>query len=76
MSTGTLLATIDRTWDQRAEQRERLADVREELKARARRTNERVVEVLAKRPRGVVASPTDLLVTKETEQTIAPHCED
>jgi polysaccharide pyruvyl transferase CsaB len=76
MSTGTLLATIDRTWDQRAEQRERLAGVRAELQARARRTNERVVEALAKRHGGVAVSSTDLLVEEEAEQTIAPHCED
>lgn len=74
MSTGTLLSTIDRTWDQRAAQRERLAKVRDELQARSRRTNERVVEVLAKRRAEVVAPATDLLVADE--QPIARHCED
>lgn len=78
-SAGKLLATIDRTWDHRAAQRERLAGVREELQARARRTNERVLEVLARQQRGVAPPPTDLLVEgvgEEAERPMTPNFED
>jgi polysaccharide pyruvyl transferase CsaB len=73
-SAGKLLATIDRTWDHRAAQRERLAGVRDELRARARRTNERVVDLLTKGRGGVVAPPTDLLVPDQ--RPVTPNFED
>ncbi|MCO5166014.1 MAG: polysaccharide pyruvyl transferase family protein [Planctomycetes bacterium] len=62
-SVGRLLATIDRTWDHREALRARLGAGREELRARARRTHARLLELVARR-RGF-ERPTDLLAPQD-----------
>ncbi|MBX3470823.1 MAG: polysaccharide pyruvyl transferase family protein [Planctomycetes bacterium] len=57
-SVGRLLATIDRTWDHREALRARLGAGREELRARARRTHARLLELVRRRGLG---GQTDLL---------------
>jgi polysaccharide pyruvyl transferase CsaB len=57
-SAGRLLAMIDKTWDDREQQIQRLAEGRAALQARARRTHERLVELLG----GLSSKTTDLLV--------------
>jgi polysaccharide pyruvyl transferase CsaB len=50
---GQLIARIDRSWDQRREIRERIRERLPDLKARARRTNELLMDVLS---RGAITS--------------------
>lgn len=47
---GQLIATIDRSWDTRAQIREKIAGRLPDLKARARRTNEILLSVLRDHP--------------------------
>jgi polysaccharide pyruvyl transferase CsaB len=47
---GQLLASIDRSWDQRAEIRAKIAERVPELKERARRTNQLLLELLHREP--------------------------
>jgi polysaccharide pyruvyl transferase WcaK-like protein len=46
VTTGSLMAYIDRSWDSREEFRERIAHLLPPLQERARRTNEAAVGVL------------------------------
>jgi len=62
---GQLIARIDRSWDRREEIRARIRDRLPELKSRARRTNELLLEVLRKREK-----PDQPL---ETESAVAAH---
>ncbi len=52
---GQLLARIDRSWDRRAEIREKIASRRATLQERARRTNELLLGALRRPPDGPVA---------------------
>ncbi len=51
IGSGQLIARIDRTWDRRAEVRAQIRERLPELRARAKRTNELLVEVLESRGR-------------------------
>lgn len=62
---GQLIARIDRSWDRREEIRARIRDRLPELKSRARRTNELLMEVLRERK-----SPSQPL---ETQPAAAAH---
>ena len=56
---GQLIATIDRSWDTRAEIRERIAARFPALKASAKRTNELLLSVLRERPAREVGQTLD-----------------
>ena len=60
---GQLIARIDRSWDTRGEVREKIGERLPGLKARARRTNELLVDLLGKRSTEALksdhAGPTD-----------------
>ncbi len=56
---GQLIATIDRSWDTRAQIKEKIAGRLPDLKARARRTNELLLSLLRDRSAGVMAQDLD-----------------
>ncbi len=71
-SAGRLLATIDRTWDHRDDLRARLLRARDELRARARRTHERLLDVIAQRLGVTPPQPADLLAAEPAPAPALP----
>jgi polysaccharide pyruvyl transferase CsaB len=58
ISIGQLIARIDRSWDTQADIREKIRDALPEMKARAKRTNELLVGLLAHRRPLRLRNPT------------------
>ncbi len=70
--TGQLIARIDRSWDRREEIRARIRDRLPELKDRARRPNELLLEVLRERKKRKSAARRSGFVTPRAPRRRAP----